>query len=1024
MKIAKIMTLAIAILLLSSTAILCVNAQVTPVPAPNGVYDQLTSSLINAGMYWTGMTVNVTGLPAQGQTMVGGVPTREVLWNRFHDQIPTHCYVVAAPDLIGVGQTCNLVMFNPQVPPGSTALNGIRYFYKLKITKPDGTVLNLPTASTVGGKTQPIVNGAFQSDSTGTTYYRLLTDAVGNWTVTLTFLQFQYLWNSANMPGALNDYYGTTFLSSNWTTTLTVQQQPVSVTGLTAPAYPPLPTAFWTRPIEGENTGWATIASNWLNDEHDYNNGGYQTCYQPDGTAPNTGHILWTRPTEDMGVVGGSANYTAGIPGQVYNAGSQYQPRFTTKIILNGRLYYSPNLYYSGSSELLDCVDLKTGQLLWERNTTGLAVSGLLGVSYTALMPTFGYLYDQEDINEHGIENPGWLFTTNYAVGYQPTRGLTYLHIANVPGSAQPASAATGEILGPSGENLRYVFTNVGTPASPNWYLAEWNSSRVIPLGSAGGNPTQLLIEGNIPITPSQPTTLPYPYNTFMTFSIFGLTPRCAWAWGGSSWVIVDTATNAIVDTTATTVGHLVDTATIINTGNQLPSYDWNMTSPIEFTTAPTVAAASLTNGILWGWNSSVGWPTGTSGPSYAYEDSVTIWAISLKPSSRGSLIYMKTFVTDDPATNQNIMIEHADADAGSDGVFVTIEIPSMMFSIYDMRTGTLIGNTDAQANTITPYGYYTWPSLISMTQTKIAYGMLYTGGYSGSVSAYNLTNAALVWRYQVIPPGTAGILKSSPGMMVLIADGKVYVGCHEHSALTPLESGNDIKCLNATTGKLIWEMSGWVYPLSAAVADGVLIYWNDYDGQIYAVGQGPSATTVQAPLTGVTVGDQAVIQGTVMDVSAGTKQTEQAADFPNGVPCVSDASMSAWMEYVYMQKAMPSDVTGVTVTLDAIDPNNNFIHIGTATSDASGLFSYAWAPPNVPGKYTIIATFSGSESYYGSYAETAMVVQAAAPTAPPTSAPVTGLASTWTVELGIVAVIIVIIIIGVAIMLMLRKRP
>ena len=55
------------------------------------------------------------------------------------------------------------------------------------------------------------------------------------------------------------------------------------------------------------------------------------------------------------------------------------------------------------------------------------------------------------------------------------------------------------------------------------------------------------------------------------------------------------------------------------------------------------------------------------------------------------------------------------------------------------------------------------------------------------------------------------------------------------------------------------------------------------------------------------------MIKGTVTDISAGTKQDQQAARFPNGVPAVSDESQSAWMEYVYMQKPRPTNVTGVT---------------------------------------------------------------------------------------------------------------
>ncbi len=45
----------------------------------------------------------------------------------------------------------------------------------------------------------------------------------------------------------------------------------------------------------------------------------------------------------------------------------------------------------------------------------------------------------------------------------------------------------------------------------------------------------------------------------------------------------------------------------------------------------------------------------------------------------------------------------------------------------------------------------------------------------------------------------------------------------------------------------------------------------------------------------------------------------------------------TAWMEYVYMQNPKPSDATGVPVSIDAIDPNGNLVHLGDATSDASG---------------------------------------------------------------------------------------
>ena len=54
-------------------------------------------------------------------------------------------------------------------------------------------------------------------------------------------------------------------------------------------------------------------------------------------------------------------------------------------------------------------------------------------------------------------------------------------------------------------------------------------------------------------------------------------------------------------------------------------------------------------------------------------------------------------------------------------------------------------------------------------------------------------------------------------------------------------------------------------------------------------------------------------------DISAGTTQDQQAADFPNGVPVASDASMKDWMGYVYQQKPLPTNFTGVPVTIDVL---------------------------------------------------------------------------------------------------------
>ena len=182
--------------------------------------------------------------------------------------------------------------------------------------------------------------------------------------------------------------------------------------------------------------------------------------------------------------------------------------------------------------------------------------------------------------------------------------------------------------------------------------------------------------------------------------------------------------------------------------------------------------------------------------------------------------------------------------------------------------------------------------------------------------------------------------------MISCIADGKVYV--YTNNMETALNHHTiKAKCYTVSTlqqankfGQMQFQggnNGGPGYP-EGIVADGEYVNHNMYDNQIYAFGQGPSKTTVTAPNIGATTATPIMITGTVTDISAGTKQNQQAADFPNGVPCVSDASQSQWMEYVYMQKPKPTNVTGVPVTLSVIDSNGNYRSIGTTTTDCQRL--------------------------------------------------------------------------------------
>ena len=193
----------------------------------------------------------------------------------------------------------------------------------------------------------------------------------------------------------------------------------------------------------------------------------------------------------------------------------------------------------------------------------------------------------------------------------------------------------------------------------------------------------------------------------------------------------------------------------------------------------------------------------------------------------------------------------------------------------------------------------------------------------------------------------------------------------HEYNP--PMFPGAQMVAVNITDGSLVWSEVG-TYIRSTSIAYDILLSLNAYDNQIYAFGKGPSAITVEAPNYGVTLGTPVTIGGTIMDVSAGVEQSEVAKRFPNGLPCISDEDQSHFMEYVYQEQTLDYNPSGVEIVISTIDPNGNTYELGRTTSDESGSFGVTIEPP-VPGDYKIIATFEGTDSYWGSRATSYMYV-------------------------------------------------
>ena len=358
----------------------------------------------------------------------------------------------------------------------------------------------------------------------------------------------------------------------------------------------------------------------------------------------------------------------------------------------------------------------------------------------------------------------------------------------------------------------------------------------------------------------------------------------------------------------------------------------------------------------------------------------------------------------------------------------------TMQWVRYDISTGQEVWRTAPAHNA---YGYFGQADSI----IKAYDGIVVACGFDGYAYGYNMTDGKTVWEYYA---GDCGLLTPYGHYTfydgINVIDGKVILLPNEHgSGIEPLYQNLTTTVLDARTGKLIWQVFG--YFNKPAIADGIMVSQNNYDNLVYAFGKGPSQTTVEAPLTGISVGSSLVIQGSVTDQSVGALAIAKTIGAAS-IPAISDADQADWMAQLYMQQVgrLKQTATGVPVLIRAIDSTGAVAAQATVTSDVLGNFAYQWTP-TTPGLYSIVADFLGSDSYWGSNAETHVAVQSASsasgspivtptpptsPTETPSASPTAptpppgGLSAT---ELYLIAVAIVVIIIVVAVAVILRRR-
>ncbi|HSV49357.1 MAG TPA: PQQ-binding-like beta-propeller repeat protein [Candidatus Acidoferrales bacterium] len=855
--------------------------------------------------------------------------------------VVSYAYISAAPSPVGVGQEVYIFVWVDTPFAGALITNNIRrHDYELIITDPDGTNTT---------KTWDVID-----DTTGVQAYAYTPDKVGNYTLSFNYPGEYYVWNATNTPGLAASsaaFYGDWFEPASAVRTLEVTEE--QVPGVTNGAS--LPTEYWSRPINGENSNWYTIASNWLNQPYirsgatSTGGAGYGR-YQKDGSAPETQHVMWTKPIQYGGVVGGTNTQN---DGEGYYTGSSYNPRFANAIIMQGTLFYQEPYGNSGGGGDYVAVDLNTGEEYWRINTTATGIN---------LTPSFGYMYGFEDGNQHGVLPNGLLIASTTAYSglgtvwraYDARTGvLTNWNMTNVPsGSAASATLAANSANGASaagedGEYLIYQLANYGTTSTPSYNLQLWNSSKY-----------QQLTVGQI---------------------------------GAGNWY----------PSSASPGFNATDSR----------MYMWNVSIPSVKGQGWTIFRDVLAGDRLLLVQGSMG-----TGPRTA-STGANITCVSINPDDAGKILWSKSY--DQAPGNVTRVIIAVDAEAGT---FLTEDKETLEINGYDLDNGNHLWTSEPIV--------CEWDTL--RRDTLSAYGNLYAAGYDGIVYCYDSATGELEWTYgnggegNSTSSGSDTVYGHYPVFIDVIADGKVYIGTTEHSPDQPLYKGGIYACMNATTGEEIWTLtgmgSGMYVGQNDLVADGYFVYLNIYDMQVYTLGKGASKITVDAPSAALSAGQSVVIKGTVTDIAAGTQQEEQAARFPNGVPCVSDASMKTWMEYVYMQQNKPTDVTGVDVAITVIDANGNYRYAGMATSDASGFYSYQWTP-DITGKYTVIATFGGTNAYYGSSATTAFAVDEAAATPTPVPTAVPSAADLYFLP-AVIGIILAIIIGFAVIIVLLMKKP
>ncbi len=874
----------------------------------------------------------------------------------------TYTYVFPGQPVVGVGQTLLIEMYLNVYPPTASGSMGDRWTFYLTITSPSGV-----------NETK----GPITSDPVGAAYITYVPTEVGVYTIQANFIGDTLTGapgNTANVN--VGNVYNASTSRPN---TFTSQQDPI-------PTFPetPLPTNYWTRPVYDANRGWGDVAmGQWLGGSW------YETQLRargiPNQEGPESSHILWSTSSWVGGTMGGYQD-------DAYYNGIAYEGFSSPLIVLEGKAYYSdqhPPRYgwY--------CIDLYTGnQLFYVNNTDGSQAMPTLGQVLNYHSPNqdggFAYLYATSGValpagNTNAPGLSAWEMFDAYS-------GKSICKIANVSTTGTQFRDSIGSICYANIANL--------APAgqTSNYYLQIWNSTQAVWWRSQYGV--------------AYPATL---INGTTNVPNIDTGDNAYWFWRPG------TPGNVVPGMSTTTAGAIYNGYNGYTMNISIASLNGPRNSVLNETAA--VRDIFPDQYIV----------VGTAGRNDVRGNAPgSLWAYSLAPNTWGNISWSVTFNAPYAADPVGANLTNGGGVAWGgvsvlNNVFWYIERVTGNIWVYSLSTGQLLWS-------------YQEPSQFSFQGLSLSVhdGKAYTMGSMGEMHCFDAKTGESLWNWTAPSIGnleTQG-LEYTPLSLAFYVDNNatgrhliyLYGSTGWAGETSPIRRDGSIFCIDADTGALVWRLMA--YPNTAnnalskvVISDDRILFLDNHDNQIYCLGMGPSATTVSAPQLAPILGSPVTITGTVTDQSpSGRHNIDGDLDVAlKGTPAISDASMDAWMEYMFHQAPMPNNATGVPVTLTAVDPNGNIVNVGNTTSDKYGNYGVSYTP-QVPGKYQIIATFAGSASY-GPSSSTTYLTVAEGPSSTPAPTQLAQSAADTYIVPGIVAIIIVIVLVGVANVLLLRKR-